>query len=204
MGIERGLADEADKVMVQVEKTWKAGTDTAETRAAFRRALCAMGDVLLWNKKRDDANDFYRRAEALGAFIPSQVRKARIGAYPNSIREFLDAGNYGAALDVVNRWDETFPTDRLNGQTFFWRGKLLALRGRHQDAARYLARTIGLSPGAGYESEARWLLAESLEMLGRTKESRRELARLVASGIKDKFSDKARAKLKKELKPGKK
>jgi tetratricopeptide (TPR) repeat protein len=200
LGIERGLPDEADKVMVQVKKNWEKGTAKRETIAAYRRALIAMGDVLLWHKKRTDAGDFYSRAEVLGTRIPSQVRKARIGAYPKAIREYIKAGNYGAALEIVNRWDETFPTDKPNGQTFFWRGKLLNLRGQHQEAARYLARTIGLSEGAAYESEARWLLAEALEKVGRTKDARRELAKLVKSGIKDQFSDLAREKLKKALK----
>lgn len=199
LGIERGLPEKVEAVTQQAEKTWKAAQPDADTRAAYRRTVIATGDVLLWNKKPADAADFYRRAEALGAFIPSQVRKARLGAYPDSIREFIAAGNYGAALDVVERWDETFPTEKPNGQTFFWRGKLLGLRGGHQDAARYLARAVVLSPGASYESEARWLLAGELEQIGRVDESRRELALLVKSGIKDEFSARARAKLGKAL-----
>jgi REP element-mobilizing transposase RayT len=208
VGIERRLPEEADKVLAQVEKTWKAGTDTAETRAAYRRALIAMGDVLLWNKKPADAVDFYRRAEALGAFIPSQVRKARIGAYPNGIRELIANGSHGAALDIVNRWDESFPTDKVNGQTFFWRAKLLALRGRHADAVRYFRLLIprggskekAMAEGTAFESEARWLLAESLEKTGKADEAKIELARLVKTGFKDPFRDKAVAKLKEGLK----
>ena len=145
--------------------------------------------------------DWDAKAERLSRNpMPSQVRAARIVAYPNSLREYIGGGNFGAALDLVDQWDETFPTDKPNGQTFFWRGKLLNLRGQHQEAARYLARTVGLSEGAAYESEARWLLALALEKVGRTKDARRELAKLVKSGIKDQFSDQARAKLKKALK----
>jgi tetratricopeptide (TPR) repeat protein len=201
IGIDAGQPGKVDAIMEQVNQTWKSSRPGAETKEAFRRSLIAMGDVLLWNKKLADASDFYRRAEALGAFIPSQVRKARLGAYPESIREFIGTGNYGAALDIVERWDETFPTDKPNGQTFFWRGKLLGLRGQHQDAARYLARAVGLAPGAGFETEARWLLAEELEKIGRPKEARRELELLVKSGAKDEFTEKARAKLKQDLKP---
>jgi tetratricopeptide (TPR) repeat protein len=194
--------------MAQVEKTWESGTGTAETKAAFRRALMAMGDVLLWNKKAADAVDFYRRAEALGAFIPSQVRKARIGAYPNAIREFIQTGNYGAAIDLVNRWEESFPTDKIHGQTFFWRGKLLALRGQDAEAVRYFRLLIprkransekSIVEGASFESEARWLLARSLERTGKAEEARLELARLVKTGIKDEFRDKAVQRLKKSL-----
>jgi tetratricopeptide (TPR) repeat protein len=201
VGTDAGQPEKVNAIMEEVDKTWRASRPGKETKAAYRRTLIAMGDVLLWNKKLADASDFYKRAEALGAFIPSQVRKARIGAYPESLRDFIRNGNYGAALDLVDRWDESFPSDKPNGQTFFWRGKLLGLRGQHQDAARCLARALGLSPGAGYETEARWLLAEALEKIGRHDEARRELALLVKSGAKDEFCDKARDKLKKDLKP---
>jgi hypothetical protein len=69
------------------------------------------------------------------------------------------------------------------------------LRGQPYVAARYLARTIGLAPGAPFESEARWLLAQALEQLNKPEESKRELAKLVASGLNDEFTRKARAKL---------
>jgi tetratricopeptide (TPR) repeat protein len=153
--------------------------------------------VLLWHGKLGDARQWYQRAETFNAnFIPAQVRAARIGAFPNSIREFITSGNHGAALDIVARWEETFPTEKLKGQTFFWRGKLQALRGQHEDAARYLARAIGLAVGASFESEARWLLALSLEELGRPDDARRELARLVAIGSNDSFTELAKKKLK--------
>ena len=79
--------------------------------------------------------------------------------------EFVSA--FEAARDLGDRWEETFPTEKPKGQTFFWRGKILALRGQPRDAARFLARSVGLAPGAPFEAEARWLLAQSLEQLGK-------------------------------------
>jgi tetratricopeptide (TPR) repeat protein len=165
-------------------------------RLAYRHAVIAAGDVQLWHARPEAARTLYQRAEVLsGHFIPPQVRAARIGAYPNAIRDFQAAGNLDAALDVVKRWEETFPTEKVHGQTFFWRGKLLAAQGQHKDAARHLARAIGLATGAAFESEARWLLAQSLEKLGRIDEARKELAKLVASGIDDSFARMAREQL---------
>jgi PKD repeat protein len=197
LGIERGLPEKAGAVLTQVEETVKGAKFDDEVQAAYRRAVIAAGDVLLWHGKLDGANELYRRAENLSAnFIPSQVRAARVGAYPNAIREFIASGNLGAALDVVEKWEETFPTDKPHGQSFFWRGKLCALRGQNLDAARYLARALGLAVGAAFESEARWLLAQALEQLGKGEESRKELAKLVATGFDDEFTRKAREKLK--------
>lgn len=195
LGIERGLPEKAGAVFAQIEETARSAPLDEDGRAAYRRAIIAAGDVLLWQAKPEGALDLFRRAEALGPQIPPQVRAARTGAYPDSIREFITAGNRGAALDLVDRWEETFPTDKPKGQTFFWRGKLLALRGGHQDAARYLARAIGLAAGASFESEARWLLAGSLEALGQKDKARIELAKLVQTGLNDRYTRQARERL---------
>jgi TolA-binding protein len=195
VGIERNLPDKAGALVGQVEETIKMAKIDEATQAAYRRAVIAAGDVLLWQGKLEGARGLYSRAERLGKLIPEQVRAARVGAYPNSLREYIGSGNYGAALDLVDRWEESFPTDKVKGQTLYWRGKVLALRGQPQDAERYLDRAVRLTVGAAFETEARWLLAETLERLGRKEEARKELAKLVASGLKDEFSKRAQQKL---------
>jgi TolA-binding protein len=196
LGIEANQPEKANEVLTQVEEAVRGARMTDEARTAYRRAIATAGDVRLWRGQVDAAREIYQRAEAVrDRPIPPQVRAARIGAYPNAIREFLAAGSFGAALDVVDRWEETFPTDKPSGQSFFWRGKALLLRGQARDAARYLARSVGLAPGAAWESEARWLLAEALGQLNRPEDARRELAKLVASGIQDTYARKAQAKL---------
>jgi tetratricopeptide (TPR) repeat protein len=196
LGIDREMPDDALQVIAQIEQTVKAAALDADSQMAYRHALIAAGDVYLWQGNRDRAHEYYKKGEVLsGQFIPANVRAARIGAYPNSIREYLLDGNHGAALDIVNRWEETFPTDKVNGHTFYWRGKLLSIRGQHKEAARHLARAIGLAVGADFESEARWLLALSLEQIGRGDAAQKELTRLVKSGNQDRFVQMAREKL---------
>ena len=195
IGIERGMPDKAAEVVAQIEETARSAKMDDETRRAYRRAMIASGDVLLWHGKVDGARKLYQQAEKEGPFIPSQVHSARVGSYPNSIRELIGTNHLGAALDIVNQWEETFPTEKLSGQTFFWRGKLLSLRGQPRDAARYLARSVGLATGAVFESEARWLLAQALEQLGKPEEAKKELAKLVAAGSTDEFARQAKAKL---------
>jgi tetratricopeptide (TPR) repeat protein len=198
LGQERNEAERAEAILKQAEQTRKNSRPTEAVEKAFRRALIAAGDVRLWSGKRDEARELYARAERppLGRFIPSQVRAAQIGAFPNAIREYIGSGSYGAALDLVDRWDDTFPTDKPNGHTFFWRGKLLLLRGQTQDAERFLARAVRHTVGASFETEARWLLAQALEQLGKPEDARRELQRLIATGIDDDYSKRAREKLK--------
>lgn len=197
LGIEQDQPERASEIFERANAAAKQGRLNDASRAAFRECVIAAGDVRLWHAERDEARSLYRRAESLAAQPTApQVRAAQIGAYPNMIREFIDSGDLGAALNIVDRWERSFPTEKLAGQTFFWRGKLLALRGQHREAARYLARAVGLAPGAAFESEARWLLALSLKQLDRLEEARRELAKLVAAGFADEFAERARKELK--------
>ena len=201
VGVEREQPEKAAPIFARAEETYKSAKgntdELEEVRKAYRRALIAMGDVRLWQGKLDDARDLYGKAEKLGDFIPPQVRAARLGAYPDSLQEYLDSGNTGAALDLVDKWDEKFPTDKPNGHSLFWRGKVLTARGQPRDAARCLSFSVRLTAGAPFETEARWLLAEALDQLGRKDEAKRELAKLIAIGINDEFTKKAIEKLKK-------
>lgn len=86
----------------------------------------------------------------------------------------------------------------MKGHTFYWRGKVLALRGQPQDAERFLDRAVRLTVGAGFESEARWLLAETLDQLDRKDEARKEWTKLADSGLNDAFTRRARDRLSKK------
>jgi tetratricopeptide (TPR) repeat protein len=198
VGVEREQPEKAAPIFGRAEETLKTAKVNDEVQAAYRRTLIAMGDVRMWQGKLDDARAQYGKAEKLGDFIPSQVRAARLGAYPDSLQEYLDTGNTGAALDLVDKWDEKFPTDKPSGHSLFWRGKVLLRRSQPQDATRFLDRAMRLTPGAPFETEARWLLAEALDQVGKKDEAKRELAKLVAVGIADEFTKKAIEKLKKQ------
>lgn len=193
LAIDRGQPERAVEVAKRVERIVKTSKLDVEAIKSYRRALIASGDAFLWQGKIDEARDAYTRSEVItGAKIPLQVRAARVGAYPNAMREFLVGKDLAAATELVDRWEETFPTEKVSGQTFFWRGKILTLQKQYKDAARYLSRSVVLSSGAGYETEARWKLAESYEWLGRRDEARTELRKLVATGLDDSFTRKAR------------
>ncbi|MBB73890.1 MAG: hypothetical protein CMJ75_05180 [Planctomycetaceae bacterium] len=197
LGIEKQQPQQVPALLKQVEQTTRNSRTTAEVKAAYRRAINAAGDVALWNNQPQQARNYYRRVEAMrGQFIPSQVRAARVGAFPQSIRSYLAEANYGAALQIVDEWEDKFATEKVKGQTFFWRGAILSARQQYRDASRYLERSVTLALGAAFETEARWRLAESLQHLGREKESRVELARLVATGLNDSFTEQARQRLK--------
>jgi TolA-binding protein len=196
VGVERGMLEKAEALFTQVQAAAKGAGLDPDTIAAYRRAVIASGDARLWNGQADGALDLYRKAEAMTKTpIPPQVRAARIGAYPNALGEFVAEEDHAAALDIVDQWEDSFPADKCGGRTLFWRGKLLALGGEHNKAARHLGASIRLGVGADFEAEARWLLAQSLEQLGRADEARQALKALAATGLTDPFAALARQKL---------
>ena len=196
VGIERNLPAKAAKIAAQAEEVIKAVRADDEIQAAYRRVVIAAGDVKLWQGNGAGAAEFYGRAERLSAnFIPAQVKAARVGAYPNAVREYIAGGNLGAALDLVDRWEQTFPTDKPKGHTFYWRGKVLAERGQPKEAVRSSTGRCGWRP-ATTSRRRRLALAEALAKLGRKEAARAELKKLVGTGLNDAFSRRAREKLK--------
>ncbi len=198
VGIDRQQPDKALPFLAEAQQTYEKTTRTDEAVNAWRRTLLAAGDVRLTQGQRDGATDLYARAEKLADNPPPpQVRAALVGSYPNSIKEYLAAGNLTAALELIDKWEETFPTDKPKGHTFYWRGKALHLRGQDGEASGLLHSAIRLALGADFETEARWLLADSLEKLGKKDEAKRELAKLIATGLNDEFTRQAKKKLQK-------
>src|SRR5262249_40567035 len=111
VGIERKEPAKGAAILDRVEEAIKNAKVDEEVQGAYRRAVIAAGDVKLWDGNIEEATKSYARAERLSlTFIPSQVRAARVGAYPNALREYIAGGNLGAALDLIGQWEETFPT----------------------------------------------------------------------------------------------
>lgn len=196
LGSELEQPDRALQTFTRVEQLTKGQRLDEEARAAYRRAIIAAADARLWQDKLEEAQVLYRRAELVdGKIIPPQVKAARMGAYPQAIREFLETEQLEAALDVINQWDETFPTEKPKGHTLFWRGKASHLRGHHRDAARWLAKSIRLATGAAFETEARWLRCASLLEAGQSDVARKELVQLAKFPLADRFTQLAKERL---------
>ena len=201
LGIRRNEPDKSPELLKRVHDVAVNAkpplTQDAKAKTSYRRAINAAGDVALWHGKKAESLEFYRRVEALlGRVVPRSVRSARVGSFPNSIREYLQENNYGAAIETVDRWEDQFATEKVKGHTFFWRGLALSLRGQHREASEFLDLALTLGTGALWENQARWRLSVALEATGRSKRARTELAKLASTGIRDRWTVMAREKLK--------
>jgi TolA-binding protein len=87
LGVERGAAGKAAAIFPQVEAIAKESRLDENGRKAYRQAIIPAGDAQLWANKPAEAKAPYDRAEILrGQPIAPQVRAARLGSYPNSLR----------------------------------------------------------------------------------------------------------------------
>jgi tetratricopeptide (TPR) repeat protein len=194
-GIETNQPDKVAATQELLDAVVRGERFDERTAKAYQRAMIVLGDAFLWHGQTEPAHDYYLRAERQRGVIPFQVRQAHLGAYPGTLRQYLAAGQFDAGFALLDRWEQTYPTDKVKGASLYWRGKFLIATGDHRSAARHLARAIGLAPGASFETEARWLLAETLTKLGRTEEAKVELAKLVKLGVADDYTAKAKAQL---------
>lgn len=193
LGAHRGRLAEARAVYKRAESIVEAqGLDGGARQAAWRRATLALGDAHLLGGAFEEAGRHYRIAEALAhPRVPPEVRKARIGAYPETLRQHLSAGRIGAAEGVVSEWLDRFPADQLRGAPLFWHSKLLLERGRPALAIRPLRLAIERGHGAPFEAEARWRLAEAYGKTGDPEARRATLRALLETGLPGPYRQRA-------------
>jgi tetratricopeptide (TPR) repeat protein len=202
VGVEQRQPEKTGDLLRQAEDIAREAAKTPETLAGWRRVLIAAGDAALWNHQRGPAAELYRRAEVVSSpVIPPSVRAARLGAYPDTVRDYLKASDFRAALETLDTWEEVFPEERAVGHSLFWRGKTFWLQGKPQEASRFLSLSAELASGGDFETECRWLLGQTLDKLGRPEEAKRVYEALAACGMQDRFVEQARGKIGKE--PGK-
>jgi tetratricopeptide (TPR) repeat protein len=197
LAIERQRGAEALTLYQAALTNAPAAMTNEEIRTGLRSVLIAAGDMYLQQDDRANALTNYHRAEYLyQTAIPPQVRAARLGAFPAAVRELAGRRQYPAALEKVDQWENVFPSDKVKGQTFFWRGKVLTLAGRAGEAVAWLKRAAALGIGASYETEIQWFLAQALEQTQQSAEAKAVLTRLAGLGFDDKFTQMARERIK--------
>ena len=167
----KGRFDEALEVLDGLVKKHLHGESGAE-QAFGRRALIAKGDVLLLQAKYKDAEKVYREAERLD---PRQMTRAqkmtRIGGYPFRVADYLSRDLHRYALETIDDWEDILPVAKLEGETFYLRGKVMYLGWPSVAAVKYLELSERVNPSAPHVPEAAWLKANCLLAIGHYQEA---------------------------------
>ena len=195
-GVEGRDPDRAREWIARVEELGETARPTADVTAALREAWRQAGEMFLRSDEPGRALAFLARAEEYSRpVLPPEVKAARIGSYDLAVRRAAARGDPDGVLRVVEEWERILPTERARGRTAYWRGRALVAKRAFAEAEPYLRKCIARARGAWFETEARWLLARALTELGRPEQARSERQALIATGIRDSFTEKAAAEL---------
>jgi len=160
------------------------------------QALILLGDVALLTAAYDDAENLYRQAQELAERKVEQAEMlAKAGSYGYTVEDLLARGEFEWALKTLDRWEEEFPVQKLEGYTFFLRGKVLYVQRPGRLAARYLERAEQVSPRAVHAPEAVWLRANCLLAMQQYDEALTEFLRIRSDFTQSEFFQQAADKI---------
>jgi tetratricopeptide (TPR) repeat protein len=151
-------------------------TVESKTRPAFQRlhrqTVIALGDVALLSGDYGEAERLYRQAqEMIEEPIGQAEMLAKTGGYGYTVDDLLARGEFDWALETLDRWERELPVQKLEGYTFFVRGKVLFVQRPGPLALRYLELAECVSPRAVHVPEAVWLRANCLLEMKRPDEA---------------------------------
>lgn len=195
-GIAREDRALAEAYHEQAHALWQERAMPAAGPAALRRVELAMGDVYVHHERFTAAREAYLAAERLARpRIPSQVRMAQLGAYPERMRQHLAADRINEARDDVERWRERFPASLVDGELAFWLGRVYLLDGEPAMAVTALELALRRGEGSVFEAEAFYRLAEAHQARGDAAAAEGTLRRLIDLGLTGEFRDRAEQRL---------
>lgn len=172
----------------------------AKARPAFlrlrRRALIGLGDVALLSGQYEEAERFYRQVQNPAKEPVKQAEMlAKTGGYGYTVMDLLARGEFEWAIKTLDRWEDEFPVQKLEGYTFFLRGKVLFVQRPGRLALTYLQLAKRVSPRAVHVPETVWLRANCLLAMERYAEALAEFERIRSDFTQSEFFQQAAEKI---------
>jgi hypothetical protein len=136
--------------------------DREAAKVPARSALIGLGDCALLTSDLAGAKALYTKAQAMvvrRADDQQPQEMAKLGSYPFIVEDLCARGQYEFAIQTIDEWENEFPTEKLGGLSFFWRGKVLYIWQPGAQSIRYLQLAQLVSPSAAHVPEAVWLEA---------------------------------------------
>jgi len=162
-----------------------------------RRTVIALGDVALLSGDYAEAERFHHQAQDMTAEPIAQAEMlAKTGGYGYTVTDLLARGEFDWALETLDRWEREFPVQKLEGYTFFLRGKVLFVQRPGPLALRYLELAEHVSPRAVHVPEAVWLRANCLLEMQRHEEALRLFQRIRTDFTQSDFFEQVDEKIK--------
>jgi tetratricopeptide (TPR) repeat protein len=164
-------------------------------RRLRRQAVITLGDVAVLSGEYEEAERLYRQAQEIGEPTQQAEMLAKTGGYGYSVMDLLARGEFDWALEALDRWENEFPIQKLEGYTFFLRGKVLYVQRPGRLALRYLELAERVSPRAVHVPESVWLRANCLLAMERHQEALLEFQRIRSDFTESQFFEQAAEKI---------
>lgn len=188
----RKIAERSAKQFAKRPQHRKPAGPAERIKTLARSSLIGLGDVALLNDDRATAAALYAEARRLDLRpIPRPEEMAKLGTYPFMVEDLLARGEHDTALDQIDEWENLFPSQRSEGWTQFWRGKVLFVQQPGPRSLRYLEWCERLSPTAVFVPESLWLRANGLVALKRHAEALALLQRIRSDFTTSEYFQKA-------------
>lgn len=181
----------------QAEALVRPILDNTADRLTRRDAMIALGDIALAHGDLQAAHHHYEKARDLAPRATAQPEElAKAGGYPFTVEDFLARGEYEWALRTIDQWEEQFPTQKIEGYSFFLRGKVVFVQKPSDLALHWLDLAEQVNPKAIHVPEAVWLRANCYLALHRYDEAMREFSRIRHDFTESEFFIQAAEKIK--------
>lgn len=191
-----GLEDyQQARALLETTITAAETESTAPFQRLRRQAIIAMGDVALLAGDYQQAERSYRQAQEISKPIEQAEMLAKTGGYGYTVADLLARDEFDWALEALDRWENEFPVQRLEGYTFFLRGKVLYVQHPGRLALRHLELAERVSPRAVHVPEAVWLRANCLLAMERHEEALLEFQRIQNELTQSQFFEQATEKI---------
>ena len=121
---------------------------------------------------------------------------AKLGSYPFIVDDLRARGEYAYALKTIEQWEYEFPTEKLDGLSFFWRGKVLYIWHPGDQAIRFLQMAELVNPAASHIPETVWLEANCYADTGRYAKAIEQFQRIRAEFTNSEYFERAAQRIK--------
>lgn len=152
--------------------------ESATAGPAVRGAKIGIGDVWRARGNCDKALDAYRKAGVAGGNEAAGGTIAR-GDYARHVESYLRSGDLVAAGDYLDRWEESFPVDKLEGYTSLLRARLCVAQMRLPAAVAEAGTLVGANPTSYYAPQLLMLQSEVYEKMNKGDKANESLKRIV-------------------------
>jgi len=152
--------------------------ESSTTVPAIRQAKIGIGDV--WRSRMDadkarrayeDAGDSQENTQVSGEMLR--------GDFERHIEEYLRTRDFGSAQEYLQKWENSFPADKMDGYWSMLKVKTCMAAAKYDDAVLECDVLVGVNPTSNYAAQLLMLQSEAYDKLKDPDKAKAALRRVM-------------------------